>query len=157
MNLIIESCQFFNYDPFPSNTNPISYRLRCPRGWYATVRFRISIYTVQESSLDFHYSHSLPFTVDITIKSSPCNTRFFLFFYNVCMGHHYTRCVAQHSRDLFINKPCCRSTGISLRRNPKPYRQYLTFGQVYRLIEFLYLQISDLTSVYYAVERLFAN
>ena len=32
---------------------------------------------------------------------------------------------------------CCRSTGISLGMNPKPYRQYLTFGQVYRLIEFL--------------------
>ena len=31
------------------------------------------------------------------------------------------------------------STGINLGTNPKPYRQYLTFRQVYRLIEFLYI------------------
>ena len=31
-----------------------------------------------------------------------------------------TGCVAQHSRDLFINKPCCGSTGISRWMNPKP-------------------------------------
>ena len=55
-----------------------------------------------------------------------------------------TRCVAQHSRDLFINKPCCRSTGISLGMNPKPYRQYLTFEQVYRLFSML---LSDYSQI----------
>ena len=69
----------------------------------------------------------------------------------MCVWVITTRCVAQHSRDLFINKPCCRSTGISLGMNPKPYRQYLTFGQVYRLSFYILygelLQISDLSSV----------
>ena len=50
---------------------------------------------------------------------------FFLFFYNVCIGHHYAMCSAALPRKLFINKACCRSTCISLGMNPKPYRQYL--------------------------------
>ena len=112
-------------------------RLRCPRGWYATVRFRISTYTVSETSLYFHYSYSLSFSVDTTIESSPCNTRFFLFFYNVCLGHHYAMCSAALARSVY--QQTLLPTGISLGINPQPYRHYLTFEQVYRLIEFLYI------------------
>ena len=60
-------------------------------------------------------------------KFSPCT---------MCVWVITTGCVAQHSRNLFINKRRCRSTGINLGMNPKSYRQYLTFEQVYRLIEF---------------------
>ena len=36
-----------------------------------------------------------------SVEVSPCNTRFFLFSYNVCVGHHYAMCSAAFARAVY--------------------------------------------------------